>query len=164
MYGEQEYPVPVLSEEDALTLFAERASLAKPGFAITPENRETIRAICARLDRLPLALELAAVRTKFFSAEALNARLEKSLTVLSGAGRDVPERQRTLRGAIAWSYDLLSEGERAIFRRLAVCVGGCRFEAAEAICDPDGALATSVADALPCVWPKIPTPSPASRC
>ena len=149
VYGEQEYPVPVLSEEDALTLFAERAALAKPGFAITPENRETIRAICSRLDRLPLALELAASRTKFFSAEALNARLEKSLTVLSSAGRDVPERQRTLRGAIAWSYDLLSEGERAIFRRLAVCVGGSRFEAAEAICDPDGALATSVADALP---------------
>jgi predicted ATPase/class 3 adenylate cyclase len=146
--GEQEYLVPVLSEEDALTLFAERATLAKPGFAITPENRETIQAICERLDRLPLALELAAARMKVFSPAALRARLDRSLALLTSTARDVSERQRTLRGAIAWSYDLLSENERAIFRRLAVFVGGWRIEAAEAVCDPENALATPVVETL----------------
>jgi predicted ATPase len=146
--GEQEYPVPTLSEEDAVVLFAERATLAKPGFAVTLENRETIRTICARLDRLPLALELAAARMKVFSPIALQARLDRSLTLLTSAALDVSERQRTLRGAIAWSYDLLNEPEGAIFRRLAVFVGGCRIEAAEAVCDPQGTRDIPIVDAL----------------
>jgi predicted ATPase/class 3 adenylate cyclase len=146
--GEQEYSVPALSEEDALTLFADRAALAKPGFMITVENRATIGAIAARLDRLPLAIELAAARMKVFSPKALWARLDRSLSVLTSGGRDVSERQRTLRGAIAWSYDLLSGPERAIFRRLAVFAGGCRIEAAETVCDPQGAVEISIVDAL----------------
>jgi predicted ATPase/class 3 adenylate cyclase len=147
--GEQEYSVPVLSEEDALTLFADRAALAKPGFAITPENRATIQAIAERLDRLPLAIELAAARMKVFSPQALGTRLDRSLNVLASAGRDVTERQRTLRGAIAWSYDLLGGPERAIFRRVAVFASGCRIEAAETVCDPEGALDVPIAEALP---------------
>ena len=149
VYGEQEYPVPTLSDDDALTLFTARAQMVKPQFALTPETREVARAIVARLDRLPLAIELAAARMKVFGIEALRSRLEKSLTVLSGGARDLPERQRTLRGAIAWSYDLLGESERAIFRRLAVFVGGCRIETAESVCDPEGSLDVLVMDALP---------------
>jgi predicted ATPase/class 3 adenylate cyclase len=149
VYGEQEYPVPVLSDEDALTLFTQRAQMANPRFALTEVTREVARAIVARLDRLPLAIELAAARMKVFSIEALLTRLEKSLSVLTSGARDLPERQRTLRGAIAWSYDLLSEGERAIFRRLGVFVGGCRIETAERVCDPDGVLDVTVVDALP---------------
>lgn len=149
LYGEQEYPVPALSEDDAVALFVERARMVKPSFEVTDATRDTVRAICARLDRLPLAIELAAARMKAFSLEALWSRLDKSLSVLTSGARDLTERQRTLRGAIAWSYDLLGGTERAVFRRLAAFVGGCRIEAAEAVCDPDGALDVPVADALP---------------
>jgi predicted ATPase/class 3 adenylate cyclase len=139
VYGEHEYPVSTLDDGDALTLFERRAAMAKPGFALSEQGREIARAICERLDRLPLAIELAAARLKVFTLEALRTRLEKSLQVLGAGARDLPERQRTLRGAIAWSYDLLSESERALFRRLAVFVGGCQVEAAEAI-SPGGEL------------------------
>ncbi len=149
VYGEQEYPVPTLSEDDAVALFAQRAEMAKPGFSVTDANRDAIRAICARVDRLPLAIELAAARVKVFSPDAIRTRLDKSLALLTSGSRDLPERQRTLRGAIAWSYDLLGEDERTLFRRLATFVGGCRADAAEAVCDSDDALGTLVIDALP---------------
>ena len=149
VYGEQEYPVPALSEGDAVALFVQRAEMAKPGFAVTDANRDAIRAICARVDRLPLAIELAAARVKVFSPDAIRTRLERSLALLTSGSRDLPERQRTLRGAIAWSNDLLDEPEKALFRRLAAFVGGCRSEAAEAVCDPEAALGMLVIDALP---------------
>ncbi len=140
VYGEQEYPVPALSADDAVTLFVQRAQAVKPAFALTPQNEAAVRAICDRLDRLPLAIELAAARSKLFTPEQLLARLGQSLAFLTTGARDLPERQRTLRGAIAWSYDLLSEPERALFRRLGVFVGGIAIDAIAPVCDPDGAL------------------------
>ncbi len=149
VYGEQEYPVPTLRDEDAVELFLERARMVKHDLAVTDEMRTAVRSICARLDRLPLAIELAAARMKVFSVDALRSRLDHSLSVLTSGARDLTERQRTLRGAIAWSYDLLPEGERAIFRRLGVFGGGSRIEAAEIVCDPETVLDTAVIDALP---------------
>ncbi len=148
VYGEREYPVPTLTEEDALTLFVDRARMVRPGFALTTENSSSIRAICARVDRLPLAIELAAARIKVFGPEALHARLDKSLALLTTGSRDQSERQRTLRGAIAWSHDLIDENERVVFRRLAVFVGGCRVESAEEVCDPQGDLGAVIVDVL----------------
>lgn len=148
VYGEQEYPVPALSEGDATILFARRAAMVKPGFTLADDERDTVRAICARLDHLPLAIELAAARLRVFTLKTLRQRLEKSLAVLATGARDLPERQRTLHGAIAWSFDLLTDGERAVYRRLAVFVGGCQAEAAEAVCDPQAELEVPVVDAL----------------
>ena len=148
VYGEHEYPVPALTNDDAMALFEQRARMVKPDFALTDTTRPAARAIVDRLDRLPLAIELAAARLKVFGVDALRARLEKSLIVLSSAARDLPARQRTLRGAIDWSHELLSEDERAVFRRLSAFVGGSRIDVAERVCDPDGALGTPVVDAL----------------
>jgi predicted ATPase len=131
--GEQEYPVAPLSPRDAVELFTARARQVKPGF----EPGAEIRAICERLDRLPLALELAATRVKVLSEHQLLARLEQRLPVLAGGRRDLPERQSTMRAAIAWSYDLLSEPEQRLFARLAVFAGSFELEAAEQICDAD---------------------------
>jgi len=160
--GEQEYPVPplqvpdaraslspeALSRFDAVTLFVQRAQAVRPEFALDTGNARAVAAICARLDGLPLAIELAAARSKLFAPEAILARLEKSLALLTAGARDVPERQRTLRGAIDWSYNLLDPPEQALFRRLAVFVGGCTVESAQAVCDPDGELGIDVLDAL----------------
>lgn len=131
--GEQEYPVPPLAREEAVELFTARAREVKPGF----EPGGEVGAICERLDRLPLALELAATRVKILSEPQLLTRLEQRLPLLAGGRRDVPERQSTMRAAIAWSYDLLSEPEQRLFTRLAVFVGSFELEAAEAICDAD---------------------------
>ena len=148
--GEHEFAVPplalpgrrppppreILSLFASVQLFIERARAARPDFAITDENAPAIAEICHRLDGLPLAIELAAARVKLLPPQAMLARMdEHRLNVASGVGRDVSERQRTLRGAIAWSYDLLEEGEQALFRRLAVFTGGCTLEAAEAVCN-----------------------------
>ncbi len=148
VYGEREFPVPPLetpdprtagAEElsrcDAVALFVQRAAAVKPNFALTAENAAAIARICARLDGLPLAIELAAARVKLLSPSALQARLENRLQILTGGARDLPARQQTLRGAIDWSYDLLSPAEQRLFRRLSVFVGGCTLEAAEAVCD-----------------------------
>jgi predicted ATPase/class 3 adenylate cyclase len=129
--GEQEYPVPPLSPSDAVKLFTTRAREVKPEF----EPGAELDAICARLDRLPLALELAATRVKLLSEHQLLTRLEQRLPLLAGGRRDLPQRQSTMRAAIAWSYDLLSEAEQQLFADLAVFVGSFELEAAEAICN-----------------------------
>ena len=104
------------------------------------ENAAAIAAICHHLDGLPLAIELAAGRSKLFSPQALLPRLRNRLKLLVGGAQDLPLRQQTLRSTIAWSYDLLDEVEKTLFRRLAVFVGGCTLEAAEAVCRVDGDL------------------------
>jgi predicted ATPase/class 3 adenylate cyclase len=131
--GEQEYPVPPLSPRDAVELFTARARQVSPGF----EPGAEVDAICERLDRLPLALELAATRVKLLSEHQLLARLEQRLPLLAGGRRDLPERQSTMRATIAWSYDLLSEPEQRLFTRLAVFAGSFTLEAAEAVCDAE---------------------------
>jgi predicted ATPase len=129
--AECEYAVPPLAAAGAVVLFAERAGLELDG------NRATVADICARLDGLPLAIELAAARVNLLPPGTLLERLEQRLPLLTAGARDAPERQRTLRATIAWSYDLLDERERQLFARLAVFAGGCRLEAAEAVCDAD---------------------------
>jgi predicted ATPase/class 3 adenylate cyclase len=127
--GEVELDLPPLAEREAVTLFCERARAVRPDVT----EGEAVHELCRRLDNLPLALELAAARTKLLSPEALLARLGESLDLLTGT-RDADERHATLRATIAWSYDLLDEDERRLFRRLAVFRGGCTLETAEAVC------------------------------
>jgi predicted ATPase/class 3 adenylate cyclase len=160
LYGEQHYPVPPLlvptlsdgaapedlRESGAVALFVERARSARPGFDPTDEELRTIAGIVSRLDGLPLAIELAAARTKVLSPAALLTRLEHRLAVLSSSADGVPDRQRTLRGAIEWSHDSLPEPERVLFRRLSVFAGGCRIEAVEAVCDPAGEIGGDALD------------------
>jgi non-specific serine/threonine protein kinase len=117
----------------AVELFVLRAQAVNPGFALRDEDIPAIGEICRRLDGLPLAIELAAARSKLFAPPALLARLTSRLRLLTGGMRDLPERQQTLQSAIAWSYDLLDSGEQALFRRLGVFVGGWTIEAAEAL-------------------------------
>ena len=135
IYGEQEFPVTPLAQDSAAELFVQRAAAVWPGFAMTAENAPAIRGICSRLDGLPLAIELAAARSKMLSPGAILDRLQSRLQLLTGGAVDLPERQQTLRKTIDWSHDLLNEAERKLFRRLAVFVGGCTLEAAEAVCN-----------------------------
>ena len=148
VYGEREYPVPPLavpdprkpgspqslSQYESVALFIERAVSVKPSFAVTNENAPAVAEISARLDGLPLAIELAAARINVLTPQAMLSRLGHRLSLLSGGLQDRPERQQTLRGAIDWSYDLLDEGERALFRRLSVFSGGARLDAVESVC------------------------------
>jgi predicted ATPase/DNA-binding CsgD family transcriptional regulator len=117
----------------AVQLFVARARAATANFALTADNAAAVTAICTRLDGLPLALELAAARIPVLPPAALLAHLEQALPLLTGGARDQPERLRTMRAAISWSYDLLDEEEQLLFRRLAVFVGGFDLEAAEAV-------------------------------
>jgi predicted ATPase/class 3 adenylate cyclase len=143
--GEWEYAVDPLREEDAIALFEARARAARRDFATTGEVRE----ICARLDSLPLAIELAAARITVLSPSALLKRLERRLPVLAGGKRDAPERQRTLRATIEWSYDMLPPEEQILFRRLSVFAGGAGYDTCEAVCDTGlDALASLVAKSL----------------
>jgi predicted ATPase/serine/threonine protein kinase len=137
-----------LSQYDAVALFIQRAQAVKSDFQVTNANAPAVAKICVRLDGLPLAIELAAARAKFFAPQALLTRLEQGLTVLVGGARDLPARQQTLRGTIAWSYDLLSAEEQQLFRRLSVFVDGCMWEAAEVVCRAAGELAADVLDGL----------------
>ena len=131
--GEHEYPLHSLTEDASTTLFIERSQHVKPDFQPDSDQVTAIREICRQLDRLPLAIELAAARSKVLPPQALLGRLEHPLKLLTGGARDLPERQRTLRTTIAWSYDLLDTDDQRTFRRLAVFSGGWTLESAEAI-------------------------------
>ncbi|HEY7355324.1 MAG TPA: LuxR C-terminal-related transcriptional regulator, partial [Ktedonobacterales bacterium] len=137
-----------LVENPAVHLFLQRAQAAQPDFVLTASNARTIAEICLRLEGIPLALELAAPRLKLLSPSALLARLEGRLHVLTGGARDLPDRQRTLRDTIAWSYNLLTPPEQLLFRRLAVFVGGCTLQAVEALCQRLDGEPTAMLDDL----------------
>lgn len=155
--GEQEYLVPSLLfppdgllQRDllgyaAVQLFVERAQAVRLDFKLTQVNSGVIAQICARLDGLPLAIELAAARVALLSPQALLTRLDRSLQLLTSGARDLPQRQQTMRATVAWSYDLLSSAEQELFRRIAVFAGGATLDAVEAVCgehcaDLDGLL------------------------
>ena len=160
--GEQECPVPPLAVPDldtgptaealagceSVRLFAERAAAVLPDFAVDEQNAATIAEIARRLDGLPLALELAAARVKLLPPEAILARLEHSLRLLTGGGRDLPDRQQTLRATIAWSHDLLTEGARRLLATCSVFTGGASLEAIETVCDAAADIGLPVLDGL----------------
>jgi predicted ATPase len=175
--GEQEYPVPglpappdisrlsemerlnlpraireldadFLNQYEAVRLFIARAVAVKPGFTVTNANAPAVAQISARLHGMPLAIELAAARIKLLTPEQIMARLEHHLTLLTAGSRDLPERQQTLRGAIAWSYDLLDDGARRLVDRLSVFRGGCELETAEAVCGPDSEIGGDIFEGL----------------
>jgi predicted ATPase/class 3 adenylate cyclase len=162
LYGEQQYPVPPLpvpnaqdlsdldslSRSEAVALFIDRARAGKPDFRVTADNARPVAEITARLDGLPLAIELAASRVKLLPPERLLARLEQRLPLLTARDRNLPDRQRTLRGAIKWSYELLDEAERRMFSRMAVFAGGTDVEAAEAVANPEGELGLDTLEGL----------------
>jgi predicted ATPase/class 3 adenylate cyclase len=137
-----------LGRHEAVRLFVERAQAIRRDFAVTPLNGQTVAEICVRLDGLPLAIELAATRIAVLSPAAMLARLDRRLNLLTSGGRDVDERQRTLRATIAWSFDLLSDAEQTLFARLGVFVGGCRISAAEAVCDDGQQLGIDMLEGL----------------
>ncbi|MDQ4059139.1 MAG: adenylate/guanylate cyclase domain-containing protein, partial [Actinomycetota bacterium] len=159
--GEQEYAVPPLEPPDvdglldlqalqsieSVRLFTDRAVAVSPRFQVTEKNAAAVAAITARLDGLPLAIELAATRAKVLTPEQMLPRLQECLAVLTSGPKNLPERQRTLRGAITWSHELLDPAERGLFARLSVFTGGWTLESAEAVCDPDG-LGLDILDGL----------------
>jgi DNA-binding SARP family transcriptional activator len=130
-------PLATLMGHDALQLFAIRAGQAQPMFKVTAQNIRTIAAICRRLDGLPLAIELAAARTRSLSVESIEERLETNFRLLSGSSRAGQPRQQTLQATISWSYDLLTEPEQAMLQQLSVFAGGWTLEAAESVCWSD---------------------------
>jgi predicted ATPase/DNA-binding CsgD family transcriptional regulator len=154
--GEHEYPLgplqlpgpadlaslDLLAEVEAVKLFVERARAIDPALSLTGDNAAAVAGICARLDGLPLAIELAAARTRLFAPTALLARLDRRLQVLTDGPMDAPIRQRTLRSTIGWSFDLLSERDKRVFARLGVFAGGFTLGAAESVAvdpaDPEG--------------------------
>jgi predicted ATPase len=131
--GEHTFEVPPLDEPSAVELFVRRAQAIKPGLVLNDANRQAIADICKRLDGLPLAIELAAARIKLFAPGVLLARLSSRLGFLTFGSSDLPPKQRTLRGAIDWSYTLLTPEEQTLFRRLGAFAGGCTLEAAERV-------------------------------
>ena len=140
--AEREYPLAPLGSEAAVALFDARARAVSPQFRA--DQRELER-LCERLDGMPLALELAATRTRTLTAEQLLSRLDQRFSLLTSGARDLPERQRTMEATVAWSYDLLDPKEQELFRRLAAFSGGWTLEAAESICDADPDVLDSLA-------------------
>ncbi|MCW5883326.1 MAG: XRE family transcriptional regulator, partial [Anaerolineae bacterium] len=134
--GDTEYALRI-TDYPSVQLFVQRAQDVRPDFALTPALAGPVAEICRRLEGMPLAIELAAARVKVLPPTALLARLERRLTLLTGGARDLPARQRTLRATIDWSYNLLDEAEKTLFRRLAVFVGGCTLDAVETVCWAD---------------------------
>jgi predicted ATPase/DNA-binding CsgD family transcriptional regulator len=166
--GEYDLPVPPLSvpergslpspealgQFEAVQLFVERAGAAHPGLALTDENASAVAEICRRLDGLPLAIELAAARSRLLPPSAMLTRLDRRLSLLTGGPSDRPSHQQTLRGTIVWSYDLLSPADQALFRRLAVFVGGCSLDSIERVARDEGRGTRRDVDVL------APHPSP----
>jgi predicted ATPase/class 3 adenylate cyclase len=162
LYGEQELLVPplalpdlddgheldVMVQYEAIALFAERARAAQPEFSLTTKNAEAVVAICARLDGLPLAIELAASRMKVLTPHAILSRLSSGHEVLTATAQNLPPRQRTLRATIDWSCSLLAESERRLFSRLSVFRGGTYLDAVEAVGNPGQDLGVDTLDAL----------------
>jgi predicted ATPase/class 3 adenylate cyclase len=161
--GEQTYPVPSLSlpdpqrlpaldelqEYEAVRLFAERAGLSQPRFAVTAANAPSVVQVCRRLDGIPLAIELAAARMKALPVEKIAERLDDCFRLLTGGSRTALPRQQTLRALIDWSYNLLSEPERTLLRRVSVFAGGWTLEAAEAVCAGEAECAGAPPGPLP---------------
>ena len=162
VYGEYEFPVPplalpdkqlvkslsALAENPAISLFAQRAAAVSPDFELTAENGPLVAEICARVDGLPLAIELAAARVKMLPLSGILTRLESRLQLLTAGARDLPERQQTLRNTIDWSYDLLTEAEQKLLRRLSVFWGGCTLEGAEAVGNTKNDLGADIFDLM----------------
>jgi len=162
LHGEREFalsplPLPdlkhlptsdVLAQYAACTLFVQRGRAIKADFQLTEANARAIAEICIRLDGLPLAIELAAARTRLLSPQALLARLSHRLDILTGGARDLPARQQTLRATIAWSYNLLAPSEQQLFRSLSVFAGGCALQAIETIAKSASAGAVNVLDGV----------------
>jgi predicted ATPase/class 3 adenylate cyclase len=158
--AEREFPVPalalpdpkhlpdlvMLSQYEAVALFIERAQVVKPDFQVTNANAPAVAEICARLDGLPLAIELAAARIRSLPPQALLKRLGQRLQLLTSSTRDAPARQQTLRQTIQWSYDLLPTHEQRLFQRLSIFANGCTLEAVEAICEAPGVRSAGVLD------------------
>ena len=141
-------PARALAEYEAVRLFVERSAAVSPTFVLTDENAAAVAQICRGLDGLPLAIELAAARMTVLSPQALLARLGRRLALLTDGGQDVPERLRTMRAGIAWSYELLSASEQSLFRRLAVFAGGFGLAAAEFVCPGERSSALDTVAAL----------------
>jgi len=162
VYGEHEFPVPALAVPDlrslpglealaqypAVALFVERALAAKSDFELDRHNAPAVIEVCAGLDGLPLAIELAAARVKVLSPSAMRTRLTSRLQLLTGGARDLPQRQQTLRATIDWSYGLLNSAEQKLLRRLSVFVGGCTLEGVEAVCDTKSDLELDLLDGM----------------
>ena len=152
--GEHSYPVPplglpdskrhqtaaVLAQYEAIALFVQYAQAANPSFVLDEDNASIVADICSRLDGLPLALELAAARTRLFKPTVMLEKLKNKLDVLTSGARDLPRRQQTIRGTIDWSYDLLDDAEKVLFARLGIFVGGWTLESAETVCGIDGSV------------------------
>jgi predicted ATPase/class 3 adenylate cyclase len=144
----REFDIETLTQFEAVRLFIARATAIRPGFTVTNANAPAVAGIAARLHGMPLAIELAAARVKLLTPDQILARLEQHLDVLTVGSRDLPERQQTLRGAIAWSYDLLDEGARRLLDRLSVFRGGFDLEIAERVCGPSDEIDGDVVERI----------------
>src|SRR5256885_10366318 len=175
--GEYEFPIPPLEVPDlrdllayddlsrvaAIALFVQRTQAILPGFQLTVENARAIAELCTRLEGVPLAIELAAARSKVLPPQALLGRLEPRFQVLTGGRRDAPPRQQTLHKTLGWTYDVLSPEEQTLFRRLSVFVGGCSLHAAEAMAAALGGITISVLDGVASLLDKSLLRPPTSR-